>query len=288
MPMSQKSLSLFDLAPGKTVLDRYDVKNAHRHGGMAPTFEVTDRETDARCELLVFPAALFEGAKQSIDFAQTMGEWRDADAPAVVAIRDVTSLEDGTTLVVTDFPPGRSLRTWLNEHDSMPVKRAVRIGVQLLEGLEALHAKGLVHGDIKPHTIHVTHDHDGVFVDGGVAPALWTAKHLGDKTQLIGTPYYAPVEQFGGDAANAQTDIYNLATVLFELICGKIPWRGKGFLEVFQEKLEKTPPSMKSIAPDVEVPDAIAEAIAGGMMADRQERYATAAEFREKLTAATG
>jgi serine/threonine-protein kinase len=284
--MSQKSLSLFDLAPGKTVLDRYDVKSSHRHGGMAPTFEVFDREKDGRRELLVFPAALFEGPDQAADFAQTMGEWRDADAPAVVAIREVVPLDDGTTLVVTDFPPGRSLRDWLNEHKSMPVKRAVRIGVQLLEGLEALHGKNLVHGDIKPLTVHVTRDHDGVFVDGGVAPALWTAKHLGDKTQLIGTPYYAPVEQFGGDAANAQTDIYNLAIVLFELICGKIPWHGKGFLEVFQEKLEKTPPSMKAIAPDVEVPEAIERAIAGGMMADRQQRYATAAEFREVLTAA--
>lgn len=286
--MSQKSLSLFDLAPGKTVLDRFAVTKANRAGGMAPTFEVTDTECDEKRELLVFPAALFETADQAGDFAETMRQWCAADAPAVVAIREVTPLEDGTTLVLTDFPPGRSLRDWLNENERMPVKRACRIGLQLLEGLEALHGKELVHGDIKPMTIHVTRDHDGVFVDGGVAPALWSAKHLGDKTQLIGTPYYAPVEQFGGDAASVQTDLYNLATVLFELICGKIPWRGKGFLEVFQEKMEKTPPSMRSVARDVEVPKEVADAIAGGMMADRQERYASAQEFREKLAAAAG
>jgi serine/threonine-protein kinase len=283
--MPAKSLSLFDFAPGKTLLDRYKVKKANRHGGMATAFEVEDLEAGETRELQVFPAALFENAEQTAEFADTMRKWRDADAPAVVAIREVTTLEDGTTLVVTDFPPGRSLREWLLEHKRMPAKRAVRVGLQLAEGLEALHSAGLVHGDIKPHTIHVTRDHDAVFVDGGITPALWMAKHLGDKTALIGTPYYAPIEQFGGDPASEQTDIYNLATVLFELVCGKIPWQGKSFLEVFQEKLDKKPPSMRKVAPSVDVPEALERAIAGGMMADRQQRYATASELREALEA---
>jgi eukaryotic-like serine/threonine-protein kinase len=283
--MPTKSLSLFDLAPGKVLLDRYLVKKGHRHGGMATTFEVEDREAGGTRELMVFPAALFESAEQAAEFAETMRAWRKAAAPAVVPIREVTALEDGTTLVVTDFPPGRSLRDWLEEHGPMPPKRAVRVARQLLEGLETLHAAGLVHGDIKPHTIRVTRDHEAVFVDGGITPAIWSAKHLGDKTALIGTPYYAPVEQFGGDAASVQTDVYNLATVLFELVSGTIPWRGKSFLEVFQEKLDKTPPSMRRVAPDVDVPEELERAVARGMMADRRERYASAAEFREALDA---
>jgi serine/threonine-protein kinase len=145
-----------------------------------------------------------------------------------------------------------------------------------------------VHGDVKPHTIQVD-EHKSlrvVLADGGITPGLWSAKHLGEKTALIGTPFYAPIEQFGGESPNVQSDIYNVATVLFEITTGTIPWKGKSFIEVFQSKLEKRPPAMKSRAPKVEVPAALEDAIAGGLMADKSERYATADEFRKQLLAA--
>jgi len=124
-----------------------------------------------------------------------------------------------------------------------------------------------------------------VLVDGGITPALWSAKHLGDKTQLIGTPYYAPVEQFGGEAADVQSDIYNLATVLYEAVSGALPWQGKSFLEVFQAKLAPKPPPMKSVAPKVDVPPELEAAILGGLFAKKDARYASAAAFKAKLAA---
>src|SRR6185295_19899496 len=108
---------------------------------------------------------------------------------------------------------------------------------------------GLVHGDIKPSTIYVDAKSKKLgpqLVDGGITPGLWNAKHLGERTALIGTPFYAPVEQFGGESPDVQSDVYNVATVLFEMATGVLPWKGKSFLEVFQAKLQKTPPSMKA------------------------------------------
>jgi serine/threonine protein kinase len=163
----------------------------------------------------------------------------------------------------------------------------LRIGQQLLDGLSAIHAADLVHGDIKPHTIHVDPDKKlaTLLVDGGITPALWSVKHLGDKTALIGTPYYAPVEQFGGESPDVQSDIYNVATVLFELVTGVLPWKGKSFLEVFQAKLDKQLPSMKHCAPKVAVPAGLEEAFAGGLAADKGQRYASVDEFRARLKA---
>jgi serine/threonine-protein kinase len=134
----------------------------------------------------------------------------------------------------------------------------------------------------------VTEDRKGLsaqLVDGGVTPGLWNAKHLGDHTALIGTPYYAPVEQFGGDAPDVQSDIYNVDTVLFELVSGTLPWPGSSFLEVFQAKLDRNAPSMAARAPEVDVDAALEEAIVRGLMADRRERYAKASEFRKALEA---
>jgi len=289
--MSTKTLSIFDLAPGKTLLDRYKIRRSNRHGGMATTFEVEQIDDGARLELQIFPGALFENGTQSGEFARSLERWKTIRPGTILAVREVISLEDGTVLYLTDFPPGRSLRERLKEIGRASPAETVGIGIQILDELTAIHAAGLVHGDVKPHTIQVEPRAEErkkarvVLVDGGITPALWSAKHLGDKTQLIGTPYYAPVEQFGGEAADVQSDVYNLATVLYETVSGALPWRGKSFLEVFQSKLSATPPSMKSLAPKVEVPHDLEMAIAGGLLADKGSRYASATAFKARLTA---
>jgi serine/threonine-protein kinase len=293
--MSTKTLSIFDLAPGKTLLDRYKICRSNRHGGMATTFEVDPIDGGAHLELQIFPGALFESTSQAGEFARSLERWKTVRPGTILAVRDVHSLEDGTVLFLTDFPPGRTLRERLKEKGRATAAETVGIGIQILDELSAIHAAGLVHGDVKPHTIQIeprTEEEKKekrrphvLLVDGGITPALWSAKHLGDKTQLIGTPYYAPVEQFGGEAADVQSDVYNLATVLYETVSGALPWRGKSFLEVFQAKLSATPPSMKSIAPKVDVPHDLELAIAGGLLADKSQRYPSAAAFKSRLTA---
>jgi len=281
------SLSLFDLAPGKTLLDRYRIRRPHRHGGMSTTFEVEELAGGKALEMQVFPAALFESPAQAREFADDLARWKTLGATSVLGARDVHALDDGTVLHLTDMPPGRSLRVWLQENGHAAPSDTVSIGLQLLDELAAVHGAALVHGDIKPQTIHVE-KRKGLrvtLVDGGITPALWKAKHLGDKTALIGTPYYAPVEQFGGESPDVLSDLYNVATVLYEIVTGVLPWEGKSFLEVFQAKLRSGPPSMKRRANGVEVPAELEQVIAGGLMAERGERYASAAAFRERLAA---
>lgn len=276
--MTPKALSLFDLAPGKLLLDRYKILRTNRMGGMSTTFVVDDPETKSTLEVQVFPAALFEAKKVAADFADEMSAWTKVDSKHVLAARQVEALPDGTILYVTEMPPGTSLREWRKEGTAIEPARVVEIGLQLVAGLDEIHQRELVHGDIKPHTIHIEDKKKlrVTLVDGGITPALWSAKHLGDKTALIGTPFYAPVEQFGGESPDVQSDIYNVATVLYELACGVLPWKGKSFLEVFQGKLEKRPPSMRSRAPKCEVPADLEAAIVGGLMADKKERYGDA------------
>lgn len=286
--MSDRTLTLFDLAPGKVLADRYQIQRPHRHGGMSATFEVTDSETGDTLEMQVFPAALFEDVDQAREFAGVLRAWERIESKAVARVRDVQVRTDGTLLFLTEMPPGTSLRDWLTEEGRMDVPGAVTLGQRLLLALEEIHAAGQVHGDIKPHTVHLAGGDptSAMLVDGGITSGLWSAKHLGDKTALIGTPFYAPVEQFGGDSPDVQSDLYNVATVLYELLTGVVPWPGTSFLEVFQAKLEPRPPAMRTRAPEVEVPAELERAIVGGLIADRRERYASAKAFREALEAA--
>jgi len=286
-----KPFSLFDLAPDKVVADRFRIVKPHRRSGLATSFEALDqhREGDAaRCELMVFPGGLFEGPSQAEEFRDGWNEWMTIDSSNVQRVREVLDWGHSNMVLVCDFPPGRSLRAWLSAHGHMESARALELGRQLLDGLTEIHERGLVHGDIKPQTIFLQDEPlRGVLVDGGITTGLWSAKHLGEHTTLIGTPYYAPVEQFGGDSPNVQSDVYNVATVLFEVLCGVLPWPGSTILEVFQAKLNREPPSMATRAPDIEVDPAVSQAVLPGLAADRKARYRTAAAFRAALEAAT-
>ena len=284
--MSEQPLSVYDLTQGRIVAKRFEVVRPHRQGGLSTAFEVRDRETDDRCEMQLFPSGLFEAEGQAQEFSASWSPWKRVRSPSVLRVREIVPLGGSSLILITDFPEGDALRARLNARKRLPVGDVVRLGVQVLEGLEEIHAHGLVHGDIKPYTIHVRGDGAGLrptLVDGGITPGLWSAKHLGEKTALIGTPYYAPVEQFGGDSPTVQSDVYNVAAVLFESIAGTLPWRGVSFLEVFQAKLDKRPPSLRRTAPDLKVDEGLEEAIATGCLAERSGRYATAREFRDRL-----
>ncbi|MBL8863065.1 MAG: serine/threonine protein kinase [Planctomycetes bacterium] len=285
--MHTKAPSLFDLIPGKVLLDRYKITRSTRRDGMSTAFAVEDLEEQGSREVQVFPASLFDGREQSVDFARAMRAWTRVVSKAVLATHAAEEFDDGTILVVTDLPPARSLRDRTKEGGPLAAGEVARIGLGLLDGLAMVHAAGLVHGDVKPQTIRLFEGQPGVvLIDGGITAALWSAKHLGEKTALIGTPFYAPVEQFGGESPDVQSDLYNLACVLYELATGVLPWKGRSFLDVFQEKLQKEPPAMKARAPQVDVPAALEAAIRGGLMADRRERYGSVAPFRAALAGA--
>ncbi len=283
--MSSKPITIYDVAPGRTLDGHYRVVRANRQGGFSTAFEVEDTRDGSRWEMQLFPSGLFDKPDQAGEFRSLLEPWNAVACESVSRVRQVIDIPPDGLALITELPQGESLRTRLNREKRLDRDEVVALGMRLLLGLAELHGRGLVHGDIKPYTIHVQGrgaDTRPKLVDGGITPGLWTAKDLGDKTTLIGTPYYAPVEQFGGDAPDVRSDIYNLATVLYESLCGVLPWAGRTFLEVFQSKLNDPPP-MKKRASEVEVDPALEEAIRHGCLADRNRRYASAEEFQHAL-----
>ncbi len=278
----------FDFGPGKVLGDRFEVREASRQGGLSVAFRALDQSSGEECEIQVFPSSLFDGTKQLQEFASGWRPWQRVESEHVLRVRETAFVESSGLLLVTDIPSGVCLREVVDAIAPLPEESVVSLGLELLDGLIETHNHGLVHGDVKPLTVWVRGEapnRRAMLVDGGTTPGLWTAKDLGERTALIGTPYYAPVEQFGGDAPTVQSDVYNVATLLFEMATGVQPFAGKSFLDVFQSKLERVPPRIKDRARDVEVSSELEEAIRGGLFADKSERYPTATAFREALAA---
>ena len=288
--MDSEAQSIYDMVPGALFAGRYRIVSPHRRGGLSAAFEVVDGESGETCELQFFPSGLFEIPEQIEEFRSILQPWLRVRCDEVVAVRNVLHVDPDNLALVTDLPRGETLRVMLNREGRLAPEHAIRLGCRVLDGLEVIHAHSLVHGDVKPFTIHLLEEKvegtpQPLLVDGGLTPGLWTAKGLGDRTALIGTPYYAPVEQFGGESPDMRSDIYNVATVLFECVAGVLPWPGKSFLEVFQAKLDRQPPSIRKRAPDVKVDPELERVIARGCLADRNERPATAREYRAALSA---
>ena len=249
---------------------------------MSVAFEATDTERDETLELQYFPSGLFESGEQAEEFGDSLRAWTQFSTPAIATVRDVVSVEEAGLVLITDTPRGKPLRERLNREPVMAPAVAVALVREVLTGLIVLHEYGLVHGDIKPNTIFVSDGEPHLspqLVDGGVTSALWMAKDLGDKTALIGTPYYAPAEQFGGESPDVKSDLYNAATVLFELIAGRLPWVGRNFLEVFQAKISTHVTSLRGLAKSIEISDELERAVTSGIQADPNKRFGTAEEF---------
>lgn len=281
----QGALSLFDLVPGKVIGERFLIKGTSRQGGMSAVFRVHDESRGEAVELQLFPAGMFEAPEEARDFAASWKPWCELDNAVVARVLEVVEIGAALALV-TELPGGTSLRNRLNEGLRLDAPAVVKLGLELCAGLGALHSRKLAHGDVKPKTIFVREEGGRLaprLVDGGVTGAMWHAKHLGEHTALIGTPFYAPIEQFGGTAPDAASDVYNLATTLYELATGVLPWKGSSFLEVFQAKLAKTVPPMALRNPDVEVPRELEAAIARGLAGNPEERYPDAIHFGAAL-----
>jgi len=278
--------SPYEMQPGRTLPGGQRVVGPSRARGLALGFELEGAGGE-RLELLHFPLQLFGQRAEAHAFANASQRWCAVRSPAVNRVREVYESAHGDVLVISEFPQGVLLRDTLARNGRLAQERVLALGAELAAGLAEIHAHGLVHGDMKPDTVALVGPSErALILDGGQTPALWSAKHLGERTALIGTPFYAPVEQFGGDSPDVQTDVYNLATLLFEAIAGVLPWPGKSFLEVFQAKLERGPRLVRERAPEVEIGAALEQCLARGLAARREDRWSTAREFGEALAEA--
>ena len=280
--MARSELNLFDLAVGKQIFDRYHIDEALAGGPLSARFAVTDQTGNQPLHMEVFTAGLFEGHGQASFFAEGLKAVGKANCSVVVPTVRMHVTDAGDVLRFSERPKGENLRATLQAGKTLSRSEAVQMGLLLLQGMLELHSQGFAHGDIKPDTIYVS-DKVVHMTESGVTPALWRAQHMGARTTLIGTPFYAPLEQFSGETPDSGSDLYAIGTVLYESLCGVLPWSGKGFIEVFQSKMQDNPPPIESRAKNLRVGKDLEEVLRKSIRGRRADRYLNAVEFLSAL-----
>jgi serine/threonine-protein kinase len=213
-------------------------------------------------------------------------EWRMAaaiDHPNVIPIYGAGE-EDGSLYLVMRYVGGTDLHALLREQDRLDPERAAELIAQLASALDAAHAAGLVHRDVKPANVLLAGDH-AYLSDFGLTRLAGSDTELTGSGQWIGTVEYCSPEQLRGERTDARADVYSLGCVLFAALCGKPPFSPGTVTSTMLAHLYDPPPLPSSLGAPHEFDRVIARALAKRP----SERYPSTGDLgRAALAAARG
>ncbi|AJW77775.1 Stk1 family PASTA domain-containing Ser/Thr kinase [Clavibacter michiganensis] len=268
---------------------RYEVGALLGRGGMADVFEGVDSRLGRRVAVKVLRRGLAEDPAFRGRFRQEAQAAARMSHPTIVRVfdagEDVVTDQDGAShtvpFIVMERVEGRLLKDVITDGPLDP-DEAVRIMGQVLTALEYSHRAGVVHRDIKPGNIMVTHTGQVKVMDFGIARAVSdTSATIAQTTAILGTARYFSPEQAKGESVDARTDLYSAGVVLFEMLTGQAPFRADTAVAVAYQHVSETP-----VAPST-VQDAVSpqldQVVLQAMAKDRYARFQTAGDFRTDL-----
>ena len=206
--------------------------------------------------------------------------------PNIVDVYDYGEHRD-TFYIVMQFVAGHDLRHELEEKGPFPPVEAVRIGRQILGGLGAIHAAGIIHRDIKPQNVLLGRDRVARVTDFGIALGP-VADSLTSHGTTVGTASYMAPEQARGGALSPATDLYAVGVVLYQLLTKRLPFEAENPMAVMLAHLQAQPPPLREVAPEVTVPPALEAVIMRALAKNPAERYQSADEMVDALDEALG
>ncbi|MGB5675007.1 MAG: protein kinase [Gemmatimonadota bacterium] len=269
----------------RALADRYAVASEIGRGGMATVFLAEDLRHRRKVAIKVLHPEL-AAAVGPERFLREIETVASLNHPHVLPLHD-SGEADGLLFFVMPFVEGASLRQRLDAETQLPVDEAVRIAIEVCDGLDYAHRSGVVHRDVKPGNVLLSEGH-AVITDFGIARALSGGRDR-DATQAglgVGTPSYASPEQASGtETLDGRADIYSLGCVLYEMLAGSPPLMGVTPQQIQARRLAETP-SPLTVLRDT-VPPLVDQAIARALARVPADRYRTAGEFADALRAAT-
>lgn len=217
-------------------------------GGMGSVYEVEHRELGKRFVL----KALLDQFCQREDLVQRLrNEWRSLgrlEHPNIVSVSDAGMATNGAPFYVMERLQGESLAGALARLGRLSLLDSLRLAAEVLEGLAAAHEIGIVHRDVKPPNIFITHTGSAKLLDFGIAKLTDGASlELTGRGIAIGTPRYMSPEQAAGEKVDGRADLYAVGLVLFEMLCGTGPFDGCESHEVFLAHITRQPPRLSEL-----------------------------------------
>ena len=238
------------LKPLPAALGRYQVLNVLGEGGFGAVYLGHDTKLDRPVAIKVFRGGTEETTAEADRLLREARRLAKLRHPGIVAVHDVGT-QDGQIFVVSEYLAGQDLAHWL-KRTTPSWQHAVKLVIAVADALAYAHSQLMVHRDVKPANIILTSAGDPVLVDFGLA--LDDASAGGGELGIVsGTPAYMAPEQVTGIAhrIDGRTDIYSLGVVLYEMLCGCIPFRAEQYPELLRQVRDDEPQPLRQIAREI-------------------------------------
>ena len=248
-------------------------------GGMGVVFRAEDTKLGREVALKFLPP---EWSRDPAARERFLREARAASAledSRICTIHDIDKTDDGRLFIAMAFYEGETLKKRL-ERGRLPIGTAVKIAIQVAEGLERAHSADIIHRDIKPANLMLTQRDEVVIVDFGLAK-LAGELSLTKSGSSLGTPHYMSPEQARGERVDQRTDLWSLGIVLYEMLGGRRPFRGGRDAAVVRSILDDEPVPSAELRP--EAPPELGAIVTKALEKDANRRYQSASQFLADL-----
>lgn len=279
---------------GKTINSKYKVIEVVGKGGMGTVFKAEQLGLGRHVAIKMLKAQLSEDKVSVKRFEQEATASASLQHPNLITLFDHGMIDEKQPYLVMEFLEGESLNSIIREHGCVNPVRCLRIFSQVMEGLTAAHAKGVVHRDIKPSNIILIKNEKALdvvkVVDFGLAKLMpWSGKesqHLTKTGEVFGSPIYMSPEQCQGKQLKETSDVYSVAVTLYEALTGKPPFKGRNVVETASMHISSQPPAFEIVRPDLRLSNKLQSVIFKALDKNPQNRYPNMEEFRKALTEA--
>ncbi len=263
---------------GMLLGQRFEVIEPLGQGGMATVFRAQDLELDRHVAIKVLAPAMASNDVLRRRFL------REAENAAVMSHPNIVKvygahIHDGSPFIVMEFVDGLTLRDRMKS--TFPLKEGLGVLGPVALALSYAHDLGLVHRDLKPENVFCTTRSVPMVGDWGLSRSQNDGTGLTRTGVLLGTPRYMAPEQIISGGGRAQSDLYSLGVMLFELAAGQTPFPGPDVPTVLRDHLDKAPPNLFTVAPGT--PPALVELVRQLLSKEAKDRPATAREVAERI-----
>lgn len=260
---------------GTKLADRYLIEELVGVGGMCNVYRAFDAEA---LQTVAVKMLRDEYAADEEYLRRFRNESRAINAlshPNIVKIYDVV-LDAPNPYLVMEYVSGITLKEYIDREKPLPGRTAANIAGLVLTALQCAHENGIVHRDVKPQNIMVTEKGEVKVMDFGIARFAMSQSHTIDGN-AIGSVHYISPEQALGGAVDQRTDIYSVGVILFEMLCGRLPFDGESPVSVALQQVEQNPKALRSLNPNV--PVGLEQITLHAMAKNPDDRYADCGEM---------
>ena len=202
--------------------------------------------------------------------------------PNIVEVYDVGE-DDGQYYIVMEYCPGKTLKQLLKKRGNLTISEVIDIMLQITDGMAHAHDAYIIHRDIKPQNIIILENGIIKITDFGIATAL-NSTQLTQTNSVMGSVHYLPPEQANGKGSTIRSDIYSIGILMYELLTGRVPYKGESAVEIALKHLKEPLPSIRGVLPSI--PQSIENIILKSTAKNPKNRYTDAREMYEDIKTA--